>query len=435
MNKNARHSVLDTESNIPKLRFPEFVNDGEWEEKFIEDFFNVGSSKRVLQEEWTNQGIPFYRTRELVSLSNNEPFGSEIFISEELFLELAEKYGIPSAGDFLISGVGTLGVCYQVQNDDKFYFKDGNVIWFKLLKDLYSNYFKYCFQSEHIQKQILAQSSASTVGTYTIQNAKKTKFWYPPTFNEQQKIADCLISVDSLILAQSQKVELLKEHKKGLLQNLFPTDGENIPRLRFPEFVNDGEWEEKESGNLFNFLRGSVFSKADIIENGLNKCIHYGELFTIYKERITEIKSYTNIENGQFSQKNDILMPSSDVTPEGLATASAIFEDGIIIGGDVNLLRPKKEVNSLFVSYFLNLSKKEIMKLVSGTTVKHIYNKDISKLSIKLPSFNEQQKIANCLSSLDEQISQQTSKLQTLKEHKKALMQQIFSNNKETTNE
>ncbi|WP_294881857.1 restriction endonuclease subunit S [Sulfurimonas sp. RIFOXYB12_FULL_35_9] len=208
---------------VPKLRFPEFKNAPKWEEKFIEDFFAVGSSKRVLQEEWTSQGVPFYRTRELVSLSKNEPFGSEIFISEELFLELSKKYGIPSAGDFLVSGVGTLGICYQVQNNDKFYFKDGNVIWFKLVQKLNSNYFKYCFQSDHIQNQIFAQSSASTVGTYTIQNAKKTKFWYPPTFQEQQKIADCLISVDEQITSQNQKLQTLKEHKKALMQQLFPS--------------------------------------------------------------------------------------------------------------------------------------------------------------------------------------------------------------------
>ena len=75
---------------VPKLRFPEF--DAEWEEKLVEDFFDVGSSKRVLEKDWTDKGIPFYRTRELVSLSKNEPFSNEIFISEELFTELSQKY-------------------------------------------------------------------------------------------------------------------------------------------------------------------------------------------------------------------------------------------------------------------------------------------------------------------------------------------------------
>jgi type I restriction enzyme S subunit len=207
---------------LPKLRFPEFRDAGEWEEKLIEDFFDVGSSKRVLQQDWTTQGVPFYRTRELVSLSKNEPFGSEIFISEELFLEISEKYGLPAEGDFLVSGVGTLGISYQVQAQDRFYFKDGNVLWFKLRGGIVSTFFKYCFEADEIQNQILGQASISTVGTYTIQNAKVTKFSCPPNIEEQQKIADCLTSLDDLITAQTQKLAALKTHKKGLMQQLFP---------------------------------------------------------------------------------------------------------------------------------------------------------------------------------------------------------------------
>lgn len=207
---------------IPRLRFPEFREAGEWEEKLVEDFFDVGSSKRVLQQDWTTHGVPFYRTRELVSLSKNEPFGNEIFISEELFREISEKYGLPAEGDFLVSGVGTLGISYQVQAQDRFYFKDGNVLWFKLIGDIVSTFFKYCFEADEIQNQILAQASISTVGTYTIQNAKVTKFSCPTNIEEQQEIADCLSSLDDLIIAQNQKIDALKTHKKGLMQQLFP---------------------------------------------------------------------------------------------------------------------------------------------------------------------------------------------------------------------
>lgn len=206
----------------PRLRFPEFQEAGEWEEKLIENFFDVGSSKRVLQEDWTTQGVPFYRTRELVSLSKKEPFRSEIFISEALFRDISEKYGLPVEGDFLVSGVGTLGVSYQVQAQDRFYFKDGNVLWFNLRGGIISTFFKYCFEADEIQNQILAQASISTVGTYTIQNAKVTKFSCPADIEEQQEIADCLSSLDNLITTQSQKIATLQTHKKGLMQQLFP---------------------------------------------------------------------------------------------------------------------------------------------------------------------------------------------------------------------
>lgn len=420
MKNDIRHPELDSGSNIPKLRFPELVNSGEWEEKFVEDFFDVGSSKRVLQEEWINQGVPFYRTRELVSLSKNEPFGSEIFISEELFLELSKKYGIPSAGDFLISGVGTLGICYQVQNNDKFYFKDGNVIWFKLVKKLNSNYFKYCFQSDYIQNQIFAQSSASTVGTYTIQNAKKTKFWYPPTFQEQQKIADCLSSVDSLILAQSQKVELLKEHKKGLMQQLFPQDGEEEPKLRFPEFKNATKWEEKTLGDVGKVSMCKRIMKDETTETGeipFYKIGTFGKKADAYidKELYEDYrKKYS------FPKKGDILISASGtigrlVVYDGLP---AYFQDSNIVW----IANNEELVKNSFLLFFYDTVK----WTTSDTTIARLYNDNLRSVQILIPSIKEQQKIADCLSSVDEQITSQTQKLQTLKEHKKALMQQLF---------
>ncbi|HDX8366126.1 TPA: restriction endonuclease subunit S [Aeromonas dhakensis] len=193
---------------------------GEWQQFIIEDFFDVGSSKRVLQDDWKNEGTPFYRTRELVSLSKNKPFRSEIFIADELFHELSIKYGAPKPGDFLVSGVGTLGISYQVKDGDKFYFKDGNVLWFKIKSGLSSDYFKYCFQSDFFQEQIVAQASITTVGTYTIQNAKKTKFWCPPSIEEQQKIAVVLSTTDQEIAALQQKLDALKQEKMALMQQL-----------------------------------------------------------------------------------------------------------------------------------------------------------------------------------------------------------------------
>lgn len=207
---------------VPRLRFPEFKEAGEYSTKLVEDYFKVGSSKRVLQKDWKDSGVPFYRTRELVSLSKNESFRSEIFISEDLFEGLSNKYGIPLKGDFLVSGVGTLGISYQVKDEDRFYFKDGNVIWFKTKSNIIPDYFNYCFQSQFVQNQILGRSSASTVGTYTIQNAKKTKFWMPYCKSEQQKIASCLTALDDLISAQTQKIAKLKTYKRGLMQQLFP---------------------------------------------------------------------------------------------------------------------------------------------------------------------------------------------------------------------
>ena len=113
-------------------------------------------------------------------------------------------------------------------------------------------------------------------------------------------------------------------------------------------------------------------------------------------------------------------MPSSDVTPNGLAKASAIILDNVILGGDMNILRPKIQLNSIFLSYVLNHSKGEVIKLVSGTTVKHIYPSQIATCQIYIIDNKlEQQKIASCLHSLDELINAQPKIRTAKKDHKK----------------
>ena len=390
--------------------------------------FSVRSSKRVLQKDWKTHGVPFYRTRELVSLYNNEPFSSEIFISEELFSEIAKKYGFPSEGDFLVSGVGTLGICYQVKAKDKFYFKDGNVLWYKQNGGIVSSFFYYCFHSDQIQNQILGQASISTVGTYTIQNAKVTKFLCPTVEKEQQKIAHCLSSLDEVMGLQAKKVQALKQHKKGLMQQLFPAEGETTPRLRFPEFREAGAWEVKQLGEVCCFLKGKGLPKTAITPHGVAPCIHYGELFTDYGEVIRDTKSYTDSTNNCVkSEEEDVLMPTSDVTPNGLAKASCIKEKGVVLGGDILIIRANKQLAfGEFLSRYIRYKEQDVLRYVSGTTVFHLYSSSISKLKIALPELEEQQKIAYCLSSLDEVIGLESDKLDALKNLKKGLMQQLF---------
>ncbi|WP_286744887.1 restriction endonuclease subunit S [Roseivirga sp. UBA1976] len=205
-----------------------------------------------------------------------------------------------------------------------------------------------------------------------------------------------------------------------------------IPKLRFPEFENK-EWNVSPIDDYCDVFRGSTFSKSDITEDGSEPCIHYGELFTKYNEVISRVYSRTDKQDGFKSEAGDVLMPSSDVTPDGLARASAITLGNVILGGDMNILRPYKGTNSIFLSYLLNHSKREIIKLVSGTTVKHIYPSQI--ITCELPVIDneaEQQKIASCLSSLDELIAAHNDKLAALKEHKKGLLQNLFPQEGET---
>lgn len=178
-------------------------------------------------------------------------------------------------------------------------------------------------------------------------------------------------------------------------------------------------------GEVATFLKGKGVSKDEISVDGRNKCIHYGELYTRYSEVIKEVISRTNlsIDKSVLSKENDILMPTSDVTPRGLATASALDEAGVILGGDILVIRSSSILNS-FLSYYIEAHKKDVMRLVSGVTVYHIYGSDLKNLKIYIPSLSEQKKIAEFLTSVDQIM--ELGKTTKLKEWKRALLQQLF---------
>ncbi|MGL5749836.1 MAG: restriction endonuclease subunit S [Paraclostridium sp.] len=199
-----------------------------------------------------------------------------------------------------------------------------------------------------------------------------------------------------------------------------------VPKLRFKEF--SGDWESKRLGTMGELFKGSTLSKAHLTEDG-KSCILYGELYTKYGEVIKNVISKTNLDDSKlvFGQKNDVLIPSSGETAIDIATASCLQQDGIILGGDLNIFRSDK-LNGIFASYQLNNSKKlEIAKLAQGASVVHVYNNQLTKLKISVPSKEEQEKIASFFSLVDDKISLQGEKVDALKDYKSGMMQKIFS--------
>ena len=248
-----------------------------------------------------------------------------------------------------------------------------------------------------------------------------------PDLPEQQKISDCLSSLDDLIRAGEAQLVALKDHKKGLMQQLFPREGETTPRLRFPEFRDAGEWEVKRLGEVAAFHKGKGVSKSDISPDGVLPCIRYGELYTRYLETISDVVSHTNISSDDLllSNANDVIIPASGETSEDIATASCVLHAGIALGGDLNIIR--SSMNGVFLSYYLNSVKKHtIARIAQGNSVVHLYPAQLAKLELCIPSVIEQQKIADCLTSLDDLIRAEEVQLVALKDHKKGLMQQLF---------
>ncbi len=199
----------------------------------------------------------------------------------------------------------------------------------------------------------------------------------------------------------------------------------HIPKLRFSEF--SCEWEEKKLWEIATFSKWKWLSKSDIMENWKYKCIHYWELFTKYWPKINNIFSNTNIEwKLVFSEWNETLMPTSDITPNWLATWSSIFEKNVILWWDILIIK-SNVIYNLFFSYYISSHKNDIMRLVSWSTVYHLYGSDMKTLKINLPSFHEQQKIASFLSSVDEKIEKIKEKKKNLEDYKKWISQKFFS--------
>ena len=198
------------------------------------------------------------------------------------------------------------------------------------------------------------------------------------------------------------------------------------PKLRFPEF--EGNWNDFILGNIAKFSKGKGISKSDITENGKFECIRYGELYTVYGETISTILSRTDLDSKNliFSSYNDIIIPASGETQLDIATASCVLKDGVALGGDLNII--KTDNNGVFLSYYLNNSKKEdIASLAQGVSVVHLYSSQLSTLNLNLPTLPEQTRIANFLSSVDEKLNLLKEKKALLEEYKKGIMQKIFN--------
>jgi type I restriction enzyme, S subunit len=405
---------------IPELRFPEFENEGEWlkiELGKLCDYWNGAS-----HENGVSANGEFY----LISLNSIDIDGN--LKSEMKKLSYTDNSLQKNDLVMVLSDVAHgnfLGLTDIIPNDK--YILNQRMAGLRIKDIKQANSFFLRAYININQKYFKTKGQGSSQLNLSKSSVTEFPVIIPKNPKEQQKIATCLSSLDEAITAHSQKLDVLKEHKKGLMQNLFPQGGERVPKFRFKEFENDGEWVEKKLGEIATFIKGKGISKSDIVENGILPCIRYGELYTYYNETIDVVKSFTNLSEDELvlSEGNDVIIPASGETQIDIATASCVLRSGIALGGDLNIIR--SDIDGVFLSYYLNNAKKhEIAQLAQGISVVHLYSSQLQTLTISLPKKPEQQKIASCLSSLDALIAAQTEKIEQLKLHKKGLMQRLF---------
>lgn len=212
--KNNVEQNLKNAKELYQAYLDNVFGNGSWKSIKLEEFYEITSSKRVFKSEWKKEGVPFYRAREIVKLAKLGFVKNDLFISEDMYNRYAKKYGIPKENDIMITGVGTLGICYVVRKNDKFYFKDGNIIWLKTKNNINSRFIEYAFKTNFIRNQI-NDGLGATVGTFTIIKANNTCI-PTPSITEQGVIVKKL----DLLRDEVKKIEKIYEHRLKILDEL-----------------------------------------------------------------------------------------------------------------------------------------------------------------------------------------------------------------------
>lgn len=394
---------------IPELRFPEFENEKEWEETTFEELFTIGNGRDY--KHLDRGEIPVY--------------GSGGYML--------------SVNDFLYDGesvcIGRKGTIDKPMFlKGKFWTVD-TLFYTHSFKDCTPKYIYYVFQNINWLKHNEAGGvpSLSKANIYKIEIAI-------PSIKEQKKIASILSSLDEVITVESQKLENLKTNKKGLMQNLFPQEGKKVPKYRFPEFRNDGDWVEKKiiettdkkvkwsfiGGPFGSNLKTSEYTKRGIRIIQLQN-IGEGEFKDNYK-------IYTSVEKADELLSCNIYAGDIILSKMGDPVGRACFipqqlKRCVMASDGIRLVVNEKQFSKYLVYSVINSKaiRKAIEKKATGSTRKRIGLNDLKEILLLLPKNHEEQiKIASCLLSLDNLITAQIEKIEQLNLHKKGLMQGLF---------
>ena len=408
---------------IPELRFPEFVKDGEW---FEDTLINIAKFRRGSfpqpygLPEWydVKNGMPFIQVYDV-----GDDFRLKPTTKSKISKLAAEQSVFIKKGTVIITIQGSIGRVAITQYDA--YIDRTLLLFEEFYNDIDKTFFAYIlFLLFEIEKQ---KAPGGIIKTITKEVLSDFVISFPES-QEQQKIATCLSSLDEVIAAHSQKLELLKDHKKGLMQNLFPHEGKKVPKYRFAEFVDDGEWVEKKLGDVCKITSGGTPNRSN--SEFWNGDIPWISTTLIDFNTINEANEYiTEIglqnSSAKIFPKNTILMAMygqgktrGKVAILGIDAATNQACAAIIL---------HNKYNTEFIFQYLSANYDEIRKMSNSGGQQNLSGGLIEIIPIPLPKNpKEQQKIASCLSSLDDLITAQAEKIEQLKFHKKGLMQGLF---------
>lgn len=417
----------------PKIRFKGFK--GEWENTPFSETFDSLKNNSLSRAELSDSGEVMNIHYGDVLLKYGECVDVikevETFVKDE---EVAKKLHQSCAiknGDVIFADAAednTVGKCSEViANENDAIVSGLHTIACRPKKDFAPMYLGYYLNSNAYHDQLLPHIQGTKISSISKKAISQTHINSPLEKDEQQSIASYFQHLDSLIQLTTKKIESLKQVKAASLQSMFPQEGETTPRVRFKGF--EGEWEKVTIKDVATFLKGRGYSKSDLRVKG-TPIILYGRMYTKYEACITNVDTYVNpLPNSIYTLGNEVVIPASGETPEDISCASAIKVRGIILGGDLSILRFDTDYyDTTFVAFSLSngKAKKDLSNMAQGKSVVHLHNSDIEKVDMFIPSFVEQQQIASYFTNLDRQITLQTQRLEKLKQIKSACLDNMF---------
>lgn len=402
---------------VPRLRFPEFLGTGEWVYAPLGQLFSerqeVGFTDLPLLSLMDKEGIVL---QDETNRKNNSSADKSKYL-RVVRGDIAYNTMRMWEGRSAYVGIeGLVSPAYTVCAP---------------AKGTYSPFFAFYFKTAPLIRLFRQFSQGLVKDTLNLkyQAFSRIEIAYPNDENEQNMIADCLTSLDELVAAQGRKVEALKTYKRGLMQELFPREGETVPRLRFPEFREAAEWEQTDLEQLATFQSGSTPSKANAaFWTGSIPWVSAKDMKHLLLEDTEDHISKGAVEDGaRLVPRGTLLMLTRGMTLLR-DVPICVLDRQMSFNQDVKALRPKGGANALFLAYLLVRNTQRLLGMVdvAGHGTGKLDLDKLKALQLLLPEPPEQQRIADCLSSLDVQIEFASDAIEALKTYKKGLMQQLF---------
>lgn len=393
---------------VPKFRFPEFQRDGI-------DFVHGNKLFKSITNKNHNSNLPILAITQDQGAVPRDQIEYNVTVTDKSL----SNYKVVEVGDFIISlRLFQGGIEYS---RFKGICSPAYIILRKREENISELYYKYFFKTwRYIQSLNRNLEGIRDGKMISYSQFSSVKVPYPRSFKEQQKIADCLSSIDELIDAESRKLKALEKYKKGLMQKLFPAEGKTLPEWRFPEFQGCGEWKSKSIGKACKMFSGGTpdTSKKEFY-GGTIPFIRSAEINKSSTELFITEEGFKN-SSAKMVKKGDILIALYGANSGEVALSK--------IDGAINqaILCLRHETNNVFVyHYFTHMKNWIISKYIQGGQG-NLSGQIIKSVNLYFPKAEEQQKIADFLSEIDTMITGQSNKVEQLKAHKKGLMQGLF---------